>query len=267
VSLIDRLSVLTIYRAFALVSTHTLLIIRHNKCAYRSPVEMDHSIRNVIVFGESGGGKSSVINMLNGNARPLSVSDAAEGVVFNHTTRTKTISGQTYQVFETVSINKPGRKWLGKKDTRAAKEQLIRIIKGLDTGLNLLVYVMRAGEIMKTATENYRLFYEVVCEKQVPIVVVITKLESRANSERMDHWWIENEPAFDKLDLKFEDRACITATKGKLIGGEWTEQDLYDLSKPKVERLISNSCATEAWKMESKEPWTSTVLDSLRRML
>ena len=219
---------------------------------------MDHSIRNVIVFGESGGGKSSVINMLNGNP-PLPLNDGAEGVVENHATRTKTISGQTYRVFETVSINKPGRGWLGRtrNDTRAAKEQLIKIIKGLNTGLNLLVYVMRAGEIMKTAADNYRLFHDVVCEGRVPIVVVITKLELRVDEPGgMDHWWIENKPAFDELDLKFEDHACITATRGKPSSGEYTEQDLYDRSKEKVERLISNSCG-EAWK---KESWASTVL-------
>lgn len=227
---------------------------------------MGHSIRNVIVFGESGGGKSSVINMLNGNPPPLPVHDGAEGVVFHHATRTKTIAGQTYQIFETVSINKPRRKWLGQNDTKAAKEQLIRIIKGLDTGLNLLVYVMRAPEIAKTAADNYHLFHNVVCGERVPIVVVITKLEARADSDSMDRWWIENKPAFDKLNLEFKDYTCITATKGKWRDGEYTEQDLYDLSKQKVERLISNSCG-KGWKMESKEPWTSTVVESLRCML
>ena len=264
-SLIDRLSVLIVYRAFTLVSTQTLLIIeiRHNRCACKSPFEMVHSIPNIVVFGESGGGKSSVINMLNGNPL-LPVNDGAEGVVFNHATCEKTISGQTYRVFETVSINKLGRGWLGRNDTRAAKEQLIKIIKGLDTGLNLLVYVMRAGEIMKTAADNYRLFHDVVCEGRVPIVVVITKLELRVDEPGgMDHWWIENKPAFDKLHLTFEGHACITATRGKLRGGKYTEQDLYELSKEKVERLISNSCG-EAWTMKSKKP--TAILESLRRI-
>jgi len=219
----------------------------------------------VIVFGESGGGKSSVINMLEGDG-DIPVDDSAEGVVFNYATRKKTISGQPYNVFETMSINKLGR-WPRRNDTKATKDQLIRIIEELDTGLNLLVYVMRAPEIMTTAAKNYRLFYEIVCEKEVPIVVVITKLESRADSGRMDDWWIENKPAFDQLNLKFEDHACITATKGKPSedSGRYLDQDLYDLSKQKVESLISQSCG-QAWKMESKEPWVSTVLESLRRI-
>lgn len=225
--------------------------------------KMGPSICNVIVFGESRGGKSSVINMLDGNGPAIPVDDSAEGVVFNHAACKKTISGRTYQVFETVSINKPRRTmWSRQNRTNETRDQLIRIIKGLDTGLNLLVYVMRAPQIMATAAENYRLFYEIVCEKRVPIVVVITGLEIRPNSD-MDLWWIENEVAF--RDIPFRDHACITATKGKLKGGEYTNQDLYDLSKKKVEELISESCG-KAWKMESKEPWTSTVIESLRHM-
>lgn len=213
------------------------------------PSKTDPPIPNVIVFGESGGGKSSVINMLDGGPA-LPVDDSAEGStsVVSPTACQKTISGLRCQVFDTGGLNKPGKTtWRRKDKTKLARRQLERIIE--ETKFNLFVYVMSAPQIPRTAQQNYRILYDLAGPKRVPIVVVITRLEDRDGT--MDQWWTENKLAFDQRDLIFDGHACITAWKGKLKDGKYTNQDLYNVSKQKVEQLISNSCR-EASKMVLK---------------
>jgi predicted GTPase len=216
---------------------------------------MSTEILNVVVFGESGGGKSSVINMLDGDPS-LTTHDGAESIVFTHAARMKIISGRTYRVIDTVGLNHTA----GKQRRNMAKDvrqQLTQIIKSLDTGLNLLVYVMRAPEILSTAQKNYCIFFEDVCRKQVPIVIIVTCLENRDRD--MDEWWPENESAFGEKKMVFQDHACITATKGKRD----CRQDLYEISKRKVEQLLSSSCG-EAWMVEAEEPRATNII---RRVL
>src|SRR5262245_21266685 len=137
---------------------------------------MTTDIRNVVVFGESGGGKSSVINMLDGGPS-LTTHDGAESIVFTHANRMKIVSDRNYQVFDTVGLNHTARKQ-GRTTEEDVKEKLTQIIERLGTGLHLLVYVMQAPQIPATAQKNYHIFFKEVCHTRVPIVLIITGLEN-----------------------------------------------------------------------------------------
>jgi hypothetical protein len=230
----------------------------------------ESAIPNIVVFGETGGGKTSVINMLDDVDPPLTVDDTAEGTVFTHAARTKTISGQVYRIFDTVGLNRPAQtqKWKPwghwrdvAKDT---KHQLTKIIKNLDPGPNLLVYVMRAPQIPSTAQKNYRIFFGDVCEKQVPIVIIITGLENRGND--MDGWWTENRKAFEGEKMFFRGHACITATKGKLRCGVHINQKLYDASTEEVEKLLFSSCGATG-KVDAGEPGATNITNAVLQEL
>jgi hypothetical protein len=196
---------------------------------------MSSTIPNLIVFGESGVGKSSVINMLDGGP-PLPTNGNAEGVGVARAPCMKEISGQTYRVFElTPRWTKSWWKWQVNM-ANDVRQRLTEIIKSPDTRPNVLVYIMRAPEIPSTAQKNYRIFFEDVCRKQVPIVIIVTCLEHRERD--MDEWWNENESAFGEMKMVFRDHACITATRGRRN----CRQDLYEISKKKVEQLLSSSC-------------------------
>jgi len=49
-------------------------------------------------------------------------------------------------------------------------KQLIDLLKSLHEGVSLLLFVMEKGRIKKTLDENYRLFVEAICMKNVPVV-------------------------------------------------------------------------------------------------
>ena len=209
---------------------------------------------NVIIFGETGAGKSSVINMLEGD-KQASVSDKATGVTFSNIRYEKTIRGSIYSVFDTVGLNEGA---LGTVSPRTAIEQLYKLMLQLSDGVHLLVYVMRAPRITSVAEQNYTMFFDIFCDQKVPIVALITGLEDR--DDDMDGWWTENEKVFEGHNMSFKGHACITATRGKLKGETYSYAAEYETSKDRVESLILDSCAEEPWVMPTRTWFASTVI-------
>ena len=101
------------------------------------------------LFGETGSGNSSVVNLLAGKE----VSRTSPG-----------IDGCTEAL---ASCN------LVRDLTKAG-------------GVDLLLFCHRQGRITTITRRNYAPFYEVVCRQPVPIAVVITHLEQE---ERIEDWW------------------------------------------------------------------------------
>jgi tRNA U34 5-carboxymethylaminomethyl modifying GTPase MnmE/TrmE len=214
---------------------------------------------NVLVFGETGVGKSSVINMLEGKEHAR-VSDSAEGVTLHSESYEKQINGSTFQIFDTVGLNEGPAAILSAKD---AIEGLYRLIRQLDNGVNLLLYVVRAPRISAIAQKNYEMFHEAFCHKNVPIVIIITGLEDREN---MDGWWKENKASFDQQGMVFSGHACVTAIKGKLRDGKPAFQREYEESKKKIESLIIRRHSKIPWKMPTRSSWLSSTAVKMRNI-
>jgi predicted GTPase len=127
---------------------------------------------NVIIFGDTGVGKSSVINMLHGGDI-AKVSDGTTGTTFDNQSYMKEIGGKYFKVFDTIGLNEGSHGTVKPKD---AIEQLWKLINALADGVHLLVFVMRAPRITQTCEQNYKLFFEIFCEKKAPIAIIITGL-------------------------------------------------------------------------------------------
>jgi predicted GTPase len=201
---------------------------------------------NVIIFGETGVGKSSIVNMFDGD-KPASVGNGAQGVTFEHRFYQKHICGTLFRVFDTVGLNEGAE---GAMDTATAIVKLYELIMGLRNGVSLLVYVMRAPRITMTGKKNYELF-RTLCDGIVPIVMVVTGLE---DMEDMDQWWRDNQAAFDKCNMFLSDVACVTGTKGKDRNGAHVYEAEFASSKKKVEELIDRNYSQTPWKTE-RQPW------------
>jgi hypothetical protein len=76
-----------------------------------------------------------------------------------------------------------------------AVKQLINLLKSLEDGVSLLVFVMEKGRIKKSLDENYKLFVEAICMSSVPIVLLITHCEMEP---KPGVWWMENKKHFDQ---------------------------------------------------------------------
>jgi energy-coupling factor transporter ATP-binding protein EcfA2 len=206
---------------------------------------------NVVVFGETGSGKSSVINMLPGVGEPGSgstakVSSSATSVTNENARYIKVIEGKIFHIYDTVGLHDIS---IGRISAMHAVEGLHALISELCDGVNLLVFVMRAPRITIGAQQSYNLLYDAICDKKVPVVIVVTGLED----EVREQWWSENRELFDCCDMLFAGHACITALTDMRVRYD------YEQSKMAVARLIYDSYTRKAWKMPEMS-WFAAVV-------
>ncbi|KAF5392629.1 hypothetical protein D9757_002161 [Collybiopsis confluens] len=216
---------------------------------------------NIIFFGSTGCGKSSIVNMLLGdNAEKAPVSGNAKGCTFANDKYITIIDGEEYRLFDTSGLDEGSG---GKVLTKDAIINLYRLLQGLDDGVSLLVYCMRGPRITESIERNYKVFYDGFCHKNVRIVIVVTGLEDHP---KMETWWVENEHAFKEYKLEFDGHACITATRGKKMGGAYRNQVEYEESQKALKKLIVNQCQSvaEPFRMNTGT-WLASIMGWLRR--
>ena len=212
--------------------------------------------KNIIVFGETGAGKSSLVNMLTGR-RDATAGNNAVGTTFNSKKHSAALFGTEYQIFDTDGLNEGDK---GTVKGKNATHNLFKLVESLEDGVNLLVFCMR-GRIKETTFDNYRLFYQIFCDSKVPIILVVTGLEELEGNE-LDTWWTRNRTAFEEYGMKFNGRVCGTTTKGK--GGIYTEE--FNTTKKQLCSLV-NSLALEVPWRKPRTTWLNEIFRTAPKVL
>ncbi|KDQ59852.1 hypothetical protein JAAARDRAFT_33424 [Jaapia argillacea MUCL 33604] len=216
---------------------------------------------NVIIFGESGVGKSSIVNMIAGRD-VAGTSSSLLGCTFEAQAYDVTpdplphTSPVALRLFDTAGLNEGSA---GTVASPNAIANLYTLLRNMDGGINLLVFVVRGPRIKQSTFINYDIFYKAFCQEKVPIVLIVTGLEQE---DSIPDWWHDNQEAFDKYKMIFKDVACIVSTRGRRIGDQYMFQQEYDDSRSKVEQLILRNCTGEPWKMD-RITWFTAILMSL----
>jgi len=215
--------------------------------------------KNVVVFGESGSGKSSTINLLLG--RPAAtVSDRAIGCTFEF----QKYATSNYNLFDTVGLSEGSQ---GTMKQSFAVNQLINLLKSLEGGVSLLVFVMEKGRIKKSLDENYKLFVEAICMQKVPVVLLITHCEFE---ERLGTWWSENKVYFDNYGMNFASvvsGCCMNAQSGPppmrpII------QAQNEATLAKLRDAINCNMLVPGWQVKGGwKSWFSAILKTVIRIL
>ncbi|KAI9569758.1 P-loop containing nucleoside triphosphate hydrolase protein [Boletus coccyginus] len=155
---------------------------------------------NVVFFGNTGSGKSSLINLIAGHT----IAEVSSGGVCTLDSRPYKIriGARWLQIWDTMGFK-------SSHDTRATESatQLIRSLPG-EGGIDLIVFIMR-GSLTPSELSCYRLFEEVLCGGQVPVALVVTHLESY---NPMEEWWETNgNDLLKHLRGNVIGHACITS--------------------------------------------------------
>ncbi|KAF8963353.1 P-loop containing nucleoside triphosphate hydrolase protein [Flammula alnicola] len=133
---------------------------------------------NVVIFSETGVGKSSIINMMLGSDE-AKISPDATGCTFDSTLYDAKIRGRSYNLYDTIGL---GEGSTGTAEGSKAIGNLYSLLSLLSTngGVHLLIFVVRCGRLTENIQKNYELFYKGFCETKVPIVVVVTGCEGES---------------------------------------------------------------------------------------
>ena len=179
-------------------------------------------------------------------------------------------SSDSYRFWDTAGLNE-GQEGNVPRD---AFPNLLKLVN--EHGVNLIIYCIR-GRLVDIVRINYGLFWEIICRKEVPIVLVVTGLEGE-----QDKWLKANRKTLDKMGMSFHGYACVTTTRGR---NDVYEAE-YEESAEKVWRLVREHCTRHSWHMtpawfaeapksmeeymtlykRGRKGWWKFIPDSVRRL-
>ncbi|KAG1827361.1 P-loop containing nucleoside triphosphate hydrolase protein [Suillus subaureus] len=197
----------------------------------------------IVVFGETGAGKSSLINLMAGK-NVAGTSCGIEACTTHWKEYSLEFGGEFFKVFDTVGLDEPQ---LGIPQYFDAIENTYTLIQNLEKegGIDLLLFCMPAGRLKVMHQRNYQLLRYFLCDKKVPIVLAITNLEREQN---MESWWTRNQKIFREKKIRVDGHACITAittieTYPTLQRNSESHDTIWDL----VKNITANG-QKRAWK-------------------
>ncbi|KAF9222620.1 hypothetical protein BS17DRAFT_173576 [Gyrodon lividus] len=220
-----------------------------------SEPQLLQSRANVVIFGETGAGKSSLVNLILGSDAAKTSSDAG-GCTLDARDYDVTIQGKDFRIYDTVGLNEPQ----ALKDPDRLIGAIIkayRLVQSLSDagGINLLVFCIQRGRITTSMQHNYKLFQDFLCHKKVPVSLVITHLE---HEENMEDWWLYNQSHFPEYGIHIVGHACTT-----------TKQEFgprYQASRQAVHDLLVTHGSGEGFALE-KVSWVAELFRRLLELL
>ncbi|KAH7882245.1 P-loop containing nucleoside triphosphate hydrolase protein [Phlebopus sp. FC_14] len=166
-------------------------------------------VTNVVVFGETGVGKSSIINLIAGQDLAR-VSDSARGCTMDFEEYRLIVGNAHLRVFDTVGLNGPQVQSKEYPNTLKKAYNLINTLERTG-GVDLLLFCTRFGRLNECAQSNYKLYHDFLCDKKVPMVIVITQAEGCKDVNR---WWKDNEQVFTECGIKsYSGHVFVTASQ------------------------------------------------------
>jgi predicted GTPase len=183
------------------------------------------SIR-IMVFGGSGAGKTSMINVLTNTRNPTH--DGATGCTFQSTSVNCNRYGRGYEFIDTAGLNESD---YGTVTNQDAVCELVNLLKKSIEGFNLLIYVKERGRITQDDVKNYNLFVNTITGNKIPVIAVVTGCENERN---LQNWVEQNKIKFEQSSMKFN--AIVGTCFGNTEDGRLKE--IFDELRPKSKQYV-----------------------------
>ncbi|KAL4074305.1 P-loop containing nucleoside triphosphate hydrolase protein [Scleroderma yunnanense] len=209
---------------------------------------------NIILFGETGVGKSSVVNLI--ARRPVAeVSSDVNGCTMHSKEYKFDVGPMRVSIWDTTGLEEPE---MGVNGYFPAIEKAWLLIKRLREagGVDLLLFCIRGNRVTTTTQSNYRLFYEILCGQKVPIALIITHLERETD---MEDWWIRNKKSIvERYGIRCAGHACVTG-----IPDNRGPEGKYGKSRKAVHDLLLQHDGTGRYMMPEGD-WLAKLIKGLK---
>ena len=215
-----------------------------------------------LIFGESGVGKSSIVNMLFDENKAVT-SDAAIGCTFQHEKYSMVHEGENVlQIFDTVGLSEADKGLV--KGTEAISN-LVQLLDSLGEGINIIIHCIKKGTILQSSHNNYNIFVEGMCKNKVPVILAVTGCEQ---DDPMNKWWEgENSNTFttnkdivlNRFNMK-QVKACVCMTT--IRDGLFADccKPKYIQSRNELFDQIFELSLKKPFKMDNSIDWVSYIV-------
>ena len=197
---------------------------------------------NVVFFGETGVGKSSVIDLIVGH--PIAnVGSGLDPCTLDPRAYKISTGMQQFQIWDTVGFEPVSiRHDLPGSRAAMTATQLIRRLSR-EGGIDLIVFVKTCSRLTPSELNCYRLFREVLCGGKVPAALVVTHLESY---NPMESWWEVNGQALLKsIGGIVIGHACITSLSSYDPDGMQLDKKLLE-SRLSVQAMLEDCVSSRS---------------------
>ncbi|KAG1890744.1 P-loop containing nucleoside triphosphate hydrolase protein [Suillus fuscotomentosus] len=193
----------------------------------------------IVVCGESGSGKSSLVNLIAGTniakTSPDAVGCTTGTNVYDSDKLTSRQAGTLkVKLIDTAGLDEGTQGMVSDEEARKVLKELLRTLTK-QGNVHLIMYRVRGGKNIRTLRRNYELIRSQVKSK-VPIVLVVTCLE--IYRPEMEDWWKVNEKTILGLGMIFSGHACITTMEREELMFVERRNQSYDA----VWNLIREQC-------------------------
>ncbi|KAG2738229.1 hypothetical protein P692DRAFT_20882811 [Suillus brevipes Sb2] len=207
---------------------------------------------NVLLFGETGVGKSAIINLIMGKD-VAETSPDLQTCTLQHTSYEVNLGDRRFKLWEVSSIESMGD-FGAPFTTWRLKKSYKKLYK--DDGVCLLLYCMRGTRAHRAFIKDYKFFTDIVGSSVtvaggVPVAAVVTDLGGYP--EDMDGWWAKNKGSLESLGMRFTAHACITS-QHDYPNASLTMRARRHRSEQVIRTLIYNSCQADAETPHSSSP-------------
>ncbi|KAH7886975.1 hypothetical protein F5I97DRAFT_1927253 [Phlebopus sp. FC_14] len=160
---------------------------------------------NVVLIGENGTAKSSLINLIAGRNITDTPNDSTPC-----TTQIRfyqvSIDGHQFQLWDTAGLHDASEPLARASDpSDCAIKSLLQPLR--HGRVDPLVYCMLGTRAKVAMINNYQAIHSFV-PPSTPVIVIVTRLERYAG--KMEDWWVNNQSELARLGMQFVDHACVT---------------------------------------------------------
>ncbi|KAG1719357.1 P-loop containing nucleoside triphosphate hydrolase protein [Suillus lakei] len=215
---------------------------------------------NIVIFGEVGAGKSSVINLMAGRHIAHTSPDSHRCSTQPWTEYPITFeNGTRYRVFDTFGLERPPLQTGDSLITILNAYGLIKTLRARG-GANLLLFCIRGGRVRATMEINYRFFFKNLFGEKVPLVLVVTNLERET---KMEDWYTRNVVHLEKHNIGSAGHACITAAN--FLDGRL--RDNYEESRGILRRVVEAHCNASMEGWTGGQRWLASFITKLAEFI